>query len=161
MFKQFNHSVSSDTSVCNNWFCGSGTLIIQWLVTIQEKVVKRSLWRVAKTLLNFVVRLFAFSRSLPFESRRRTNVHPSKVIEEKPDEQSPIIGEAVTGEDYIHPCVERLQKVEQILDKLKNRPAEIPREKDQMLLHSLERIKSVEFDLDKTKRVSHADMVRY
>ena len=77
------------------------------------------------------------------------------------DEQSPIDGEAVTGEDYIHPCVERLQNVEQILDKLKNRPAEIPREKDQMLLHSLERIKSVEFDLDKTKRVSHADMVRY
>ncbi|WOG97898.1 hypothetical protein DCAR_0417239 [Daucus carota subsp. sativus] len=137
-----------------------GTLIIQWLVTIQEKVVKRSLWRVAKTLLNFVVRLFAFSRSLPFESRRRTNVHPSKVIEEKPDEQSPIIGEAVTGEDYIHPCVERLQKVEQILDKLKNRPAEIPREKDQMLLHSLERIKSVEFDLDKTKRVLHATVMK-
>lgn len=115
----------------------------------------------AKTLLYIVVRLFTFFRSFPFESRRRTNVHPSKVIEDKPDVQSPNGGEAVIGEDRINPCVERLQKVEQILDKLKNKQPEIPREKDQMLLHSLERIKSMEFDLDKTKRVSHIEMVRY
>ncbi|KAK1354870.1 hypothetical protein POM88_048126 [Heracleum sosnowskyi] len=72
---------------------------------------------------------------------------------DKPDIQTPNGSEAVIGEDHIHPCVEHLQKVEQILDKLKNKQPEIPREKNQMLLHSLERIKSMEFDLDKTKRV--------
>lgn len=68
---------------------------------------------------------------------------------------------AVTEEDHIHPCVERLQKVEQILEELKSKHAQIPKEKDQMLLHSLERIKSVEFDLDKTKKVSHIDLLNW
>lgn len=116
--------------------------------------MKRSFRCVAKVLIYIVVRLFAIFRSLPFESRR-TDVHPSNVIEHNSDFHSPSGTETVTEEDHIHPCVERLQKVEQILEELKNKPAQIPKEKDQMLLHSLERIKSVEFDLDKTKKVSH------
>ncbi|KAL8135496.1 hypothetical protein AgCh_010222 [Apium graveolens] len=137
-----------------------GGLVIHWLVAIQEKVVNRSFWCVAKTLLYIVIKLFTFLWSFPFESRRRTNEHSSKVIEDKPDVQSPNGGKAVIGEDLINPCVERLQKVEQILDKLKNKQPEIPREKDQMLLHSLERIKSMEFELDKTKRVLHATVMK-
>ncbi|KAK1386389.1 hypothetical protein POM88_024124 [Heracleum sosnowskyi] len=56
-------------------------------------------------------------------------------FEEKPDMQTPNGSEAVIGEDHIHPC-------------------------DQMLLHSLERIKSMEFDLDKTKRVLHGIVMK-
>ncbi|KAK1399159.1 Phosphatidylinositol/phosphatidylcholine transfer protein SFH13 [Heracleum sosnowskyi] len=141
--------------------CNQGTLVIQWLDIIHEKVVKRSFRCVAKVLIYFVVRLFAIFRSLPFESRRRrTDVHPSNVIEHNSDMHSPSGTETVTAEDPIHPCVERLQKVEQILEELKNKPAQIPKEKDQMLLHSLERIKSVEFDLDKTKKVLHATVMK-
>lgn len=83
-------------------------------------------------------------------------MYPSNVIEDKPDIHPPHRAEAVTEEDRVLPCVERLQKVEKVLEELKNKPAEIPKEKDQMLLHSLDRIKSVEFDLEKTKRVSPA-----
>nr|XP_017248915.1 PREDICTED: phosphatidylinositol/phosphatidylcholine transfer protein SFH13-like isoform X3 [Daucus carota subsp. sativus] len=141
--------------------CDEGTLVIQWLDIIQEKVVKRTFQCVAKVLMCFVVRLFAFFQSLPFGSRRwRTDVHPSNVIEHNPDMHSHGGTVAVTEEDHIHPCVERLQKVEQILEELKSKHAQIPKEKDQMLLHSLERIKSVEFDLDKTKKVLHATVMK-
>lgn len=139
----------------------AGTLVIQWLDTIQEKVVKRSFRCVARTLIYFVVKLIAIVRSLPFESwRRRNTVYPSNVIEDKPDIHPPHCAEAVTEEDRVLPCVERLQKVEKVLEELKNKPAEIPKEKDQMLLHSLDRIKSVEFDLEKTKRVLHATVLK-
>ncbi|KAK1376877.1 hypothetical protein POM88_033070 [Heracleum sosnowskyi] len=101
----------------------------------------------------------SFSRSL-CSSRSAGLRRKSGHFEDKPDMQTPNGSEAVIGEDHIHPCVEHLQKVEQILDKLKNKQPEIPRENDQMLLHSLERIKSMEFGLDKTKRVLHATMMK-
>ncbi|KAK1383555.1 hypothetical protein POM88_021290 [Heracleum sosnowskyi] len=101
----------------------------------------------------------SFSRSL-CSSRSAGLRRKSGHFEDKPDMQTPNDSEAIIGEDHIHPCVEHLQKVEQILDKLKNKQPEIPRENDQMLLHSLERIKSMEFDLDKTKRVLHATVMK-
>jgi len=57
-------------------------------------------------------------------------------------------------EDHILPSIqERLQKLEKTFVELSHRPAEIPMEKEKMLMSSLDRIKSVEFDLENTKRV--------
>ena len=61
--------------------------------------------------------------------------------------------EAVNEEDHVRPCIERLQRLEKIFEEVSNKPAGIPLEKEKMLTESLERIKSVEFDLEKTKRV--------
>lgn len=49
--------------------------------------------------------------------------------------------------------MQRLNRLENLLEEINKKPAEIPAEKDQMLLQSMDRIKSVEVDLDKTKRV--------
>nr|GEX20431.1 retrovirus-related Pol polyprotein from transposon TNT 1-94 [Tanacetum cinerariifolium] len=53
----------------------------------------------------------------------------------------------------ILPCLERIKKLEKMVEELRTKPARIPEEKEQMLERSMERIKSVELDLDKTKRV--------
>uniref|UniRef100_A0A5B6ZWR9 Putative phosphatidylinositol/phosphatidylcholine transfer protein SFH13 n=1 Tax=Davidia involucrata TaxID=16924 RepID=A0A5B6ZWR9_DAVIN len=136
-----------------------GTLAIHWFDTVQEKIEKRSFRCMARTLISFMVKLLAYIRSLPFEIwRRQNNVHPSNVIEDKPDSRTPG-AEAVT-EDRVLPCVRRLQKLEKLLEELNKKPAEIPLEKDQMLQQSLDRIKSVEFDLEKTKRVLHATVMK-
>ncbi|KAK2971939.1 hypothetical protein RJ640_004959, partial [Escallonia rubra] len=138
-----------------------GTLLIRWFDTIQEKVVKRGFRCVSRTLISFVVKLLAFVRGLPLEFwRRQNNVHPSNAIEEKPDGPSSVHPDAVSEEDRVLPCIERLQRLEKLLEELNNKPAEIPVEKEQMLQHSLDRIKSVEFDLEKTKRVLHATVVK-
>ncbi|KAM7499063.1 hypothetical protein LguiA_023477 [Lonicera macranthoides] len=137
------------------------TLVIQWFDTIQEKVVKRSFRFVARTLISFVVKLLALIRILPVEFwRRQSDIYPSNMIEDKIDVHSPVHAEAVTEEDRILPCIERLQRLEKLLDEIIKKPAEIPLEKEQMLLQSMDRIKSVESDLKQTKKVLHATVAK-
>ncbi|XP_031114282.1 phosphatidylinositol/phosphatidylcholine transfer protein SFH9-like [Ipomoea triloba] len=54
--------------------------------------------------------------------------------------------------DLLHPCCERLQQLEKAVAELLNKPTEIPPEKDHMLLDSMNRIKSIEHDLQRTKK---------
>lgn len=56
-------------------------------------------------------------------------------------------------EDRLSPCLERIQRLEMMFDELTNKHAEIPLEKERVLLESWDRIKHIEFDLEKTKRV--------
>ncbi|KAA8550629.1 hypothetical protein F0562_002313 [Nyssa sinensis] len=56
-------------------------------------------------------------------------------------------------EDRIHPCWQRLQRLEGLVTELCKRPTRIPPEKEDMLVESLNRIKSIEYDLQKTRRV--------
>jgi len=110
--------------------------------------------------MSFLAKMLALIRSLPLESwRRHNNVCPSNVVEDTAECRPPN-AEAVSEEDRILPCVQRLQKLEELFEELNNKPAEIPLEKEQMLHQSLDRIKSVEIDLDKTKRVLHATVVK-
>lgn len=65
-----------------------------------------------------------------------------------------------TDTDQILPCLERIKNLEKTVEELRMKPAQFPAEKDQMLEHSMDRIKSIEIDLDKTKKVLHATVVR-
>ncbi|KAL2466996.1 Phosphatidylinositol/phosphatidylcholine transfer protein SFH13 [Abeliophyllum distichum] len=136
-----------------------GTLVFYWLHIVQEKVVKKSFQYMARTLVSFLIKLFAFTRNVPYAYwRRRTDIYPSNAMEDGPEPCSPstVDDEAVSEEDRVFPCVQRLQRLESLLEELEKRPAEIPLEREQMLQQSLDRIKTVEFDLEKTKRVLHA-----
>ncbi|KAK9280761.1 hypothetical protein L1049_003649 [Liquidambar formosana] len=55
-------------------------------------------------------------------------------------------------EAELHPCWQRLQHLEGLVTDLFNKPTRIPPEKEDMLLDSLSRIKSIEYDLQKTKK---------
>jgi hypothetical protein len=55
-------------------------------------------------------------------------------------------------EDYLTPCRLRLQQLESLVTELINKPTTIPQEKNDILVESLNRIKSIEFDLQKTKK---------
>ncbi|KAI5679971.1 hypothetical protein M9H77_01198 [Catharanthus roseus] len=55
------------------------------------------------------------------------------------------------SEDH-HPCWQRLQRLEAVVTELLNKPIKIPPEKDDMLLESMNRIKGIEYDLQKTKK---------
>lgn len=58
--------------------------------------------------------------------------------------------------DPLHPCCQRLQHLEKAVTELLNKPTEIPPEKEHILLDSLDRIKSIEYDLQKTKKALFA-----
>ncbi|KAF2292088.1 hypothetical protein GH714_009438 [Hevea brasiliensis] len=136
-----------------------GGLISHWLDIVKEKIGKRHNLCVARMLMSFVVKLVAFFRSLPLELwRRQNNIHPSNLVEHNADSHSTAV--ETVSENCVRPCMERLQSLEKVVEELSNKPAAIPLEKEQMLMESLERIKSVEFDLEKTKRVLHATVVK-
>lgn len=57
-----------------------------------------------------------------------------------------------TGQ-LLHPCYEKLQHLEKAVADLMKKPAKIPSEKEDMLQESMNRIRSIEYDLQKTKKV--------
>ncbi|XP_076902608.1 phosphatidylinositol/phosphatidylcholine transfer protein SFH13-like [Bidens hawaiensis] len=62
--------------------------------------------------------------------------------------------------DQLLPCLERLEKLEKTVEELRIKPPQISAEKEQILEQSIDRIKTIELDLDKTKKVLHSTMVR-
>ncbi|GMI85184.1 hypothetical protein like AT1G55690 [Hibiscus trionum] len=141
-------------------FHSEGTSITHLLHTVKEKFGRRNIHSVAKMLIALLVKLAAFIRTIRFESWRRPNyIHPTMEPNRNSNSNS-TVHEAVNEEDHVRPCIERLQKLEKAFEELSNKPAAIPVEKEKMLMESLDRIKSVEFDLDKTKRVLHATVMK-
>jgi hypothetical protein len=56
------------------------------------------------------------------------------------------------------PLWQRLQHLETLVNDLVNKPTKIPQDKDDMLRESLSRIKSIEYDLQKTKKVNYPSL---
>ncbi|KAM0063683.1 putative CRAL-TRIO lipid binding domain, CRAL/TRIO domain, CRAL/TRIO domain superfamily [Helianthus debilis subsp. tardiflorus] len=136
----------------------SDMLVNLWLDIIYEKTVKNSLNIIGRPLVFLFAKLIALTGSQPVDFwRRQNNVYPANAVEKEAETESEPENDR---EDNGFPFVERLQNLEVLLEELKNKPADIPVEKEHMLHDSLERIKSVEFDLNKTKSVLHATVVK-
>ncbi|XP_058102556.1 phosphatidylinositol/phosphatidylcholine transfer protein SFH9 isoform X2 [Magnolia sinica] len=134
--------------------------------------INNSIWRIpSQSFLAYITRLVAqflvkllallhlvldgFGRlvSVPRANERlenRCNPYPNTASSEH--QPAPL----VVGEDSILPCLERLQRLEALVSELTRKPARLPPEKDNMLLESMDRIKSIEYDLQKTKKALHA-----
>jgi hypothetical protein len=100
--------------------------------------------RVVGTLMIKILAVFSL-----FVSRRGNmleNVHPSNV-EDEPQPRS-------ATEDNMSACLQRLEKLESLCNHLMSKPPDMPKEKECLLLQSFDRIKTIESDLERTKRVS-------
>ncbi|KAL8260732.1 hypothetical protein R6Q59_028685 [Mikania micrantha] len=58
--------------------------------------------------------------------------------------------------DLLHPCEEKLKQLEAMVAELSSKPSRIPQEKEEMLAESMNRIRSMEYDLQKTKKALFA-----
>lgn len=138
-----------------------GILVIHWFETIQKKVLGRCSQCLERRLIPFILKLSGLIRGVFFEYwRKQGNVSRTRALEERQESSSSAYGEAVHKADEALPCMERLHRLETLFEEIKRKPAEIPAEKDQMIQQSMERIKSVEMDLDKTKRVLHTAVTK-
>lgn len=61
----------------------------------------------------------------------------------------------VQTRESVNPCWLRLQNLETMVTVLCDKPSSIPQEKEDILRDSLDRIKSIEQDLQKTKKVNY------
>ncbi|KAL4579941.1 hypothetical protein LXL04_016112 [Taraxacum kok-saghyz] len=115
-----------------------GTLLAQLLNIIQEKLLKRGFRCILRPVVYLATKLMTLIMC------------PTNTITPHSD----------TDSDTFKPCLERLQKLEKMVEEVETKAAQIPSEKAQMLEQSLDRIKSAEQDLNKTKRVLHETVVR-
>ncbi|KAL9239115.1 hypothetical protein vseg_013465 [Gypsophila vaccaria] len=60
------------------------------------------------------------------------------------------------NDNLLNPCWERLQHLEQLVTDLVNKPTVIPPDKEDTIHESLDRIKAIEYDLQKTKKALFA-----
>ena len=126
---------------------------IRATVVPKEILEEGKFYRFLRLLLALVVRVFAFFhivRSLP-ETMMVDNPLPPAVLE-------PISGDHPAVEaisvDHISPVIGRLERLENRVDELSSKPPEIPVEKQRSLFESWDRIKYIESDLERTKKVS-------
>lgn len=126
---------------------------------LKQKLEKRNLQSIGRVLISFWVKLVAVVRSLQFPFwKRQNNIYPSNTVHITNNNAASIQG--VNEEDYVGPCLQRIERLEKIFVELSNKPAKIPLDKEHLLTESLDRIKSVEFDLEKTKRALHATVLK-
>uniref|UniRef100_M4EPX0 CRAL-TRIO domain-containing protein n=1 Tax=Brassica campestris TaxID=3711 RepID=M4EPX0_BRACM len=138
-----------------------GTPIIRWLHDLRGTMDIIRTENVAKRILALLLKLAAVFRCIPFQILRRKNtITPSIPTEDENRSRLISAPTETTMKDKIRPCLERIQELEKVYEEMRNKPVEIPVEKERMLMDSLDRIKSVEFDLVKTKRVLHATVVK-
>ncbi|WCJ38068.1 Phosphatidylinositol/phosphatidylcholine transfer protein SFH9 [Euphorbia peplus] len=116
-------------------------------------------------LVHFIFKLLAWTFLLL--PRLRRYFVAEQRHRQLPNPQSPSVALAESGsqdqqvseeikEESLHPCWQRLENLETMINELSNKPTTIPPEKDDMLLESLSRIRGIEHDLQKTKKALFA-----
>lgn len=126
---------------------------------VKDALEEGKLQYFARAVIAFLIKVLSFFhifRSRP--DRRLENVHPSDALSLIPDNNSTT---EAAKEDKVTPLIERLEKLESMLNELSRKPAEIPQEKEHAIRESMNRIKSVEFDLHKTNKVGLLYLRRY
>jgi hypothetical protein len=110
-----------------------------------------------KLVVTALIKLFSFIRLFISRAERRLEVihhSPPPVIQsaEKPRSRT-------VSDEEMCACIQRLDNLESLCNHLATKPPQIPEDKELVLLSSFERIKSVEADLERTKRVSSCSLL--
>lgn len=125
------------TETSNDHDCISGGRMLRF-GAIREKINGENMIHLVKILLVFPLKLFAlFSFLLPGYWQR--------------DNYAEVPISSINNQ--ILQCLDRLKKLEKEFTEISRIPVKIPEATEKLLTDSLERIKSLELDLDKTKSV--------
>ncbi|VAI48852.1 unnamed protein product [Triticum turgidum subsp. durum] len=102
----------------------------------------------SRKVLAVILKVLSLLRLFTRHQQHLENVHPhtAAVPSNQPNLQ-------IVKEDRVNPCLERLERLESMCNQLSRKPPEIPQDKDRAIQDSFDRIKSIEFDLEKTKKV--------
>ncbi|XP_051192945.1 phosphatidylinositol/phosphatidylcholine transfer protein SFH6 [Lolium perenne] len=109
----------------------------------------------SRKVLAVIVKVLSILRFFTRHRRQLENVHPNTAA--VPSNQANL---QIVKEDRVNPCLERLERLESMCNQLSRKPPEIPQDKDRAIQDSFDRIKSIEYDLEKTKKVLHATVIK-
>ncbi|KAG9446420.1 hypothetical protein H6P81_012548 [Aristolochia fimbriata] len=137
--------VADKLSSCQDFILYGGSSPQNFLLRVTRFVVQLLLKFFA--VLQFAISIFGRTVSVP---PAKCNVHSGDC---SLDNQ---LAAKATKSSIVPLYLQRLQKLESLVTELSKKPVEMPFDKDNMLSESLGRIKSIEYDLQKTKKVLHA-----
>lgn len=125
-----------------------GTLLTDRFNTIAEG---RNFWFLGRVVVAFMVKLIAMFRYLRFGWGQGNICTPNTLGPNR--NSSSITSEPPNEENSTQPCLQQLRRLESLFEEISNRTLNIPLEKEEIFVQSLDRIKTVELDLQKTKNV--------
>ncbi|XP_062192726.1 phosphatidylinositol/phosphatidylcholine transfer protein SFH6-like [Phragmites australis] len=128
-------------------------------LNLDGTIAQRGWESLVKLAVTALIKLFSFIRLFISRAERRLeNVHHSTppVPAQEPEKPQP----RSVSDGEMCACLRRLDNLESLCNHLTTKPPQIPEDKELILLNSFERIKSVEADLERTKRVLHATVVK-
>ncbi|XP_040376862.1 phosphatidylinositol/phosphatidylcholine transfer protein SFH13-like isoform X2 [Oryza brachyantha] len=109
----------------------------------------------ARKVIGVILKVLSFLRIFIRHRQQLENTRPHTTTVRSNQADLQII-----KEDHVNPCLERLERLESMFNQLSRKPPEIPQDKDRAIRDSFDRIKCIEFDLEKTKKVLHATVIR-
>ncbi|KAG6532838.1 hypothetical protein ZIOFF_006692 [Zingiber officinale] len=120
---------------------------------IKDNAGEGKLHTLARMSVAFLIKMLSFFPMLRSrQDSRSENIHLSSELDLSHKKYSTTATMIKDATAYM----ERLQRVESILNQLTNKPAEIPLDKERMILDSMDRIRCVEFDLQMANKVCTA-----
>ncbi|XP_062021634.1 phosphatidylinositol/phosphatidylcholine transfer protein SFH9 [Rosa rugosa] len=122
-----------------------------------RRPLKTSIPHAASQIIHFILKILAciylvFPRlgkiftACNAENNLKKQRKPPPIAHSSSQEQQ------IAQETEVDPLLQRLKQLEGLVTELTNKPTKIPQEKEDMLCESLSRIKSIEYDLQKTKK---------
>lgn len=120
---------------------------------LKEESIQEILRCFARALMMIFFKLLSVFHALikKHSSQGAGAVHPLDTVVSQAENNHEVVEDI--KEELVNPCLERIQRLEEMFSEIKRKPAEIPADKERVLMDSWYRIKSIEFDLEKTKRV--------
>ncbi|XP_062196457.1 phosphatidylinositol/phosphatidylcholine transfer protein SFH12-like isoform X2 [Phragmites australis] len=128
-------------------------------LNLDGTIAQRGWESLVKLVVTALIKLFSFIWLFISRAERLLeNVHHSTppAPAPAPEKRRP----PTVSDEEMCACLQRLDNLESLCNHLATKPPQIPEDKELILLNSFERIKSVEADLEKTKRVLHATVAK-
>ncbi|KAJ9543541.1 hypothetical protein OSB04_023248, partial [Centaurea solstitialis] len=122
----------------------------------QTHAPRRSMSLQLRRVLGFLYKVFAYIILLVFGLVKFLAKSIAKPLSNGQNAPEFVNVSGPLKKDLLHPCEEKLLQLEAMVAELSSKPSRIPQEKDEMLAESMNRIRSMEYDLQKTKKALFA-----
>lgn len=127
-------------------YCFSCIISGNTYISLHGTSAGRTLENLVTGLITLLIRISSFFHLFFYRQERLLeNVHP--YAEEQPKHQ-------IAREEDMSACLQRLKKLESLCGHLMSKPPDMPKDKELVLMQSFDRIKSLEAELEITKKVS-------
>ncbi|XP_020579348.1 phosphatidylinositol/phosphatidylcholine transfer protein SFH13-like isoform X2 [Phalaenopsis equestris] len=149
---------SKKPSTISSYSCSQGTSTDCTKNVAKDTSVRFFLRSLSTVLPCIFIKILCFFQILGFVHKKDSQrTHALRMLSPAPGPHPSV---EVVSEDSTNMCLKHLQRLEILYTEISSRPAQMPIEKELLLQEAWQRIRQVEHELEKTKRVLHATIAK-